>query len=303
MPTMDLVPYDSGIQFGTRYLTKEAAFFLGGIFSSAEYVKAGTDLYWIAPVRYNYGYATDLEIEEHFEDIKVMSSAMGAQTIMADNVRGTFLDSGKFRLPGFGTFFKGNNLPDLHSAIPDLRNALDLSPWDVKRAFIAGVFDGRGSIDINKKNHTIRYIVLDCPTDEIGSFLYDFMKNNGFPCNYNTARDRLEGGEPRKPQLRIKNDEDYRLNRTNNIYIILKQEVSWIIYSFSLPFLRKPLARWSPNNQIHFPFVFSKSRINRKLCYIINDHFCIRPIFSIGCSNRCIIFICKNNLKAAVLES
>ena len=91
MPTMDLVPYDSGIQFGTRYLTKEAAFFLGGIFSSAEYVKAGTDLYWIAPVRYNYGYATDLEIEEHFEDIKVMSSAMGAQTIMADNVRGTFL--------------------------------------------------------------------------------------------------------------------------------------------------------------------------------------------------------------------
>lgn len=32
MPTMDLVPYDSGIQFGTRYLTKEAAFFLGGAF-------------------------------------------------------------------------------------------------------------------------------------------------------------------------------------------------------------------------------------------------------------------------------
>lgn len=32
MPTMDLVPYDSGIQFGTRYLTKEAAFFLGAFF-------------------------------------------------------------------------------------------------------------------------------------------------------------------------------------------------------------------------------------------------------------------------------
>lgn len=30
MPTMDLVPYDSGIQFGTRYLTKEAAFFKRG---------------------------------------------------------------------------------------------------------------------------------------------------------------------------------------------------------------------------------------------------------------------------------
>lgn len=248
MPTMDLVPYDSGIQFGTRYLTKEAAFFLGGIFSSAEYVKAGTDLYWIAPVRYNYGYATDLEIEEHFEDIKVMSSAMGAQTIMADNVRGTFLDSGKFRLPGFGTFFKGNNLPDLHSAIPDLRNALDLSPWDVKRAFIAGVFDGRGSIDINEKNHTIRYIVLDCPTDEIGSFLYDFMKNNGFPCNYNTARDRLEGGEPRKPQLRIKNDEDYmkqigfispkRFSLISNAYTYTHHEVITINADEILPGLK-----------------------------------------------------------------
>ena len=35
------------------------------------------------------------------------------------------------------------------------------------------------------------------------------VKSIGLLCNYNTARDRLEGGAPRKAQLRIKNVEDY----------------------------------------------------------------------------------------------
>lgn len=209
MPDFNLVPYNAGIHFGTEYLTKEAAYFLGNIFSSAESIMSNGVRYWIAPVRYNYGYATELEIEEHFEYVRQMSAPMGAQTLMAENVRGTFLDSGKFRLPGFGTFFRSTGLENLNDAIPSLKVALESSSWDIKRAFMAGVFDGRGSIDINKKNHAIRYIVLDCPTNEIGSFLYDFFEDNGFPCNYNTARDRLAGGEPRKPQLRIKNNEEY----------------------------------------------------------------------------------------------
>lgn len=248
MVNMDLVTYDSGIEFGTKYLTKETAFFLGGIFSSNECVNAGHDLYWIAPVRYNYHYATNFDIEQHLEYIKMISSEMGAQTIMADNVRGTFLDSGKFRLPGFGTFFKANCLSHLHDEIPNLKKALYLSPWDVRRSFIAGVFDGRGSIDINKSTHKVRYIVLDCPTNEIGSFLSNFLKDNGFQCNYNTARDRLEGGAPRKPQLRIKNDDDYmrqigfispkRFQLISNAYMNTYREVITINADEILPGLK-----------------------------------------------------------------
>lgn len=205
------LPYSSGIEFGTQYLTKEASYFLGNIFSSNESIRNNGRLYWIAPVRYNYGYASELQIEQHLEFVKTMSAPMGAQTLSADVIRGTPLDSGKFRLPGFGSFFKSDGLESLVAAIPGLKSALFLSSWEVQQAFLVGVFDGRGSIDINKKNHSIRYIVLDCPTNDIGKFLFEVCTNAGFNCNYNEARDRLEGGKPRKPQLRIRNSDDFMM--------------------------------------------------------------------------------------------
>ena len=209
MPTMNYVLYNSGLEMGTEYLTKEVAYFLGNIYSSGEFAMAGSNRFWVAPTRYNYGYATDVEIAEHFDLVKQLASGMGAKTLTSDNIKATFPECKKFRLPGFGTFFKSTNLMDLNASIPALEMALSESPWDVKRAFMVGVFDGRGSIDINKTNHNIRYIVLDCPTEEIGSFLYDLFESNGFSCNYNTSRDRKEGGEPRKSQLRIKDSEAF----------------------------------------------------------------------------------------------
>ena len=71
MPSTYL-PYISGIEFGTQYLTKEVAFFLGNIFSSNESIRNSGRLFWIAPVRYNYGYASELQIEQHLEFIKGM---------------------------------------------------------------------------------------------------------------------------------------------------------------------------------------------------------------------------------------
>ena len=203
------VVYDAGIDFGTQYLTKEAAYFLGNIFSSDEKITVSNQLYWIAPVRYNFRYASSLEIEQHFEFVKRISAPMGAQTLMAENIRGTSLNSGKFRLHGFGTYFRDTGLLELNNAIDGLKAALFQSPWSVQQAFMVGVFDGRGSIDIDKESKVIRYIVLDCPTPVIGSFLYDFFTSKGFSCNYNTARERVEGGAPRKSQLRIKNYFDY----------------------------------------------------------------------------------------------
>ncbi len=211
MPTASYVPYSSGIDFGTRYLTKEAAYFLGNIFSSNESTTYNGQLYWIAPTRYNYGYASELEIEQHLEFVKEISAPMGAQTLSAEVIRGTPLDSGRFRLAGFGTFFKSSGLTSLADAIPTLTQALLDSPWEVQQSFLVGVFDGRGSIDVSKANHSIRYIVLDCPTNEIGAFLYDYCTKSGFICNYNTARERVGGGPPRKPQLRIRNYSDFMM--------------------------------------------------------------------------------------------
>ena len=68
---------------------------------------------------------------------------------------------------------------------------------------LLGAFDGRSSIDINKSTGDIRYIVLDCGNDDSMDILCGILSQLGIRFNCNYARDRLEGGEPRKPQLRI----------------------------------------------------------------------------------------------------
>lgn len=207
MPTY--IIYDAKIKTGTRYLTKEVAYFLGGIYAADECVNSNNKIYWAAPVRYNPQYSNSMQTTEHFNKVSVISSSVQGYTVMRDNIKGTSLDSGKNRLPGFSTFFESTGLTNLNSEIPELKTALLSSPKEVKKAFILGVIDGRGTPDVNVQRGIIRYISLDCPTDYIGEFLLEIFEDYGLECNYNTARDRLEGGAPRKPQLRIRNVEFY----------------------------------------------------------------------------------------------
>ena len=206
---MDYILYNSGLAMETNFLTKEAAYFLGGIYASDENSLANGKKYKIAPVRYNYGFATDVQIVEHYDHVRDIASRVNGYTAMAENIRNTDLDSGKHRLPGFSTFFESEALDSLEDGIPSLKNAIEQSPWDVQRAFVTGMFDGRGTSDINKRNHALRYIVLDCPTNRIGGFLTEVLDMVGLDYNYNTARDRKEGGKPRKPQLRIKDGKKF----------------------------------------------------------------------------------------------
>ena len=201
--------YDAGINTGTNYLTKEVAYFLGGIFAADEKVVSNGKLYWAAPVRYNPQYSSELETAEHFDYVARISSKVNGYTVMKDNIKGTSLDSGKNRLPGFSTFFESTGLNDLIETIPNLKATILSSPDEVKKAFILGVMDGRGTPDVNVSKGIIRYLSLDCPNNDIGNFLNDVFADCGLDCNYNTARDRLEGGNPRKAQLRIKNVENY----------------------------------------------------------------------------------------------
>lgn len=202
MPTYQV--YNAGIDTGTNYLTKEVAYFLGGIYAADEKVTSRGKTYWAAPVRYNPNYSTQSETAEHFDFVTTISARVKGYTVMKDNIKGTALDSGKNRLPGFSTFFESTGLTDLLAEIPNLKNALFLSEREVKKAFIVGVIDGRGTPDASVDKQVIRYLSLDCPNNDIGSFLSDVMINYGLDVNYNTAQDRLEGGNPRKPQLRIK---------------------------------------------------------------------------------------------------
>lgn len=207
MPTY--VVYDAKILTGTRYLTEEVAYFLGGIYAADERVISFGKTFWAAPVRYNSTFSTDLETAEHFYNVCIISSKVDGYTVMKENIKGTPLDCGKNRLPGFSTFFESTGLTNLLSEIPELKLALFSSSYEVQKAFIIGVIDGRGTPDVSAEKQVIRYLSLDCPNNDIGSFLSDAMRNCGLDINYNTARDRLEGGNPRKPQLRVKNVEYY----------------------------------------------------------------------------------------------
>lgn len=199
----EYVAFDSGLSMNTRYLTEQVAYFLGGIYASEEQVISSGVRYKVDPVRYNYNVATEMEIAQHYELVRDISVQVNGQTVMVENIRGTALDSGKNRMPGFATFFKTTTLIELVDLIPSLRAALSDSPWSVQRSFLVGAFDGRSSADINRENYYIRYLSLDCITDEAGAFLSEAVEMCGLNYNYNKSRDRKEGGRPRNPQLRI----------------------------------------------------------------------------------------------------
>ncbi len=198
------------LEMGTKYLINESAYFLGGIFAANESVVVKGNKYWIAPVRHNNGYLTNAELEEHFQHVKALAAKISNQTLMASTIRTNGLDSGKFnRLMGFGTFFRSKDGQRLEDMVPEVKSALFASTKEVKKCFIAGMFDGRGSIDKNKNTGSIRYVVLDCENKTVGKFLCEVVDNYGLSYNYNEARERLEGGTPRKDQLRIPGSENY----------------------------------------------------------------------------------------------
>lgn len=204
--------YDAGINTGTTYLTESVAYFLGGIYAANETVVADNNRYWAAPVRYNSQYSSAAETAEHFDFVSAISATVRGYTVMRENIKGTRLDSGKNRLPGFSTFFTATTLTALEPEIPNLKEQLFASSREVQKAFIIGVIDGRGTPDVSVPNGILRYLSLDCPNNEIGNFLSEVMTHFGINVNYNTARDRLEGGNPRKPQLRVKDVEWYMAN-------------------------------------------------------------------------------------------
>lgn len=219
-----VVNLDIDIDLGAKYLTNISAYFLGAIFASDEFVIKDGKKYWVAPVRHNKDQVSNIELEQHYNNIRILARDINKTTIMAELINSNGLNTGKFfpRMVGFGTFFESSINMQLEDIIEQVRSALFKSSKLVQQCFLIGMFDGRGSFDINNKNGKIRYLVLDCANPNLGSFLCEVISNYGLKCNYNESRERKEGGRPRKNQIRIKSSEKFQ----ENIGLISAQKIN-----------------------------------------------------------------------------
>lgn len=201
------------IDLGTPYLTNENAYFLGGLIAANEFVLYQGVHYWISPVRYNAEYPTSQEFNNHFSHVDIIADQLNNNTFMVNgNCINNSIIVPKFsnRHCGFVTLFQEEEEITVEEIAEITESVLEDSSEIVVRCFIAGIFDGRGAVDFNRQDNSIRYISLDCNNIEVVRTFRRIL--NDFEINYNTSRDRLEGGEPRANQLRISNINYYYRN-------------------------------------------------------------------------------------------
>ncbi len=220
------VNLDIDIDLGTKYLTNISAYFLGAIFASDEFVIKDGRKFWVAPVRHNKNMVSNIDIEQHYNNIRTLARDINKTTIMAELINSNGLNTGKFtsRMVGFGTFFESSINLQLEDLIESVRAALFSSTKLIQQCFLIGMFDGRGYFDINSENAKVRYVAIDCANPNLGNFLCEVISNYGMEYNYNESRERKEGGRPRKNQVRIKGAEKFQ----ENIGFISSQKINQV---------------------------------------------------------------------------
>lgn len=183
--------------FFTTPLSADAAYCLGGIISADE-IKDCKDgrFAMLLPIRHNPNQVSTKLLKLHKKHITTIIGSCNGTMInpVSSSFKNWFPKNKEGFLVAFYRDFYIDYSDILTFAIDNIKNA----PTSIKRAFLAGAFDGRCSWD-----KTTRKIVLDCSdsrgTDLICSILDDFS----IKYDYNLARNRKIGNTPRKPQLRI----------------------------------------------------------------------------------------------------
>ena len=181
----------------------ESAYFLGAILAANESysTQPGDERAWLATVKHNSGICSTQQMEAHKQALKEL----------ANETDGTYCDKRYLMVrdwfprnkDGFAISFMSDACIGIDALCEYARDLLPTLSLDAKKCILLGAFDGRSSIDVNRAQNTIRYITLDCGADKSMQFLVDLIEEFHFEYNCNYARERLEGGEPRKPQLRI----------------------------------------------------------------------------------------------------
>lgn len=185
----------------TRDITPEKAYFLGAILTANESYLQDNKKIWLAPVRHNPGQATEHDIKQHYNFLKIMSDNMNGNILSAEALGSNMgFSAGK---KGFAALFESNTSTNLSTIIENIRTFYDANII-IKRALLIGAFDGRSSFDRNKQTGDIRNIAVDCEDRIVHAFISRILLNFDIsPLAQNESRERLTGGCPRKNQLRI----------------------------------------------------------------------------------------------------
>lgn len=184
-------------------ITHASAYFLGALLAGDESYRlyGQNKRIWLAVTKHNVGYCSSENLAKHFDAVLNLTKGMNAQMYKkAELVMRNWFTPNKV---GFAAAFETPEDITSREVCTFTESILKKLPLDIKRCIVLGAFDGRSSIDINKATGDIRYIVLDCGNNDSMDILSGILSQLGIRYNCNYARDRLEGGEPRKPQLRV----------------------------------------------------------------------------------------------------
>lgn len=178
---------------GSTLYAPVEAFFLGGmLMCSDEHHRYD----FVSLVRHNPGYANPQLLVEHRNLIRVLSNKVGGEV--------TDLENRHFE--GFAVHFRSPRDTDdtiLERAKVAVANG-DSVAW---KAMLAGAYDGRASYDRRRDAQANTQFVVDCPQTnegEIAELIVGLARKLGIGININYSRERLEGGNPRKTQLRLR---------------------------------------------------------------------------------------------------
>lgn len=205
MPTFQHI--NIPISLGNPEFSYVNAYFLGAILSANEPHSDNNKIIWLAPYRHNYGgLANDENIREHINYIKTLIKRCNGKILSKDTLVGkNWFPSNK---QGFAVAFESPIDITIEDIITPLVDIIDTADEDVVRCFIVGAFDGRSSIDYDRSHNKARFLTLDCSNESVMTLLSKALSRLGFgEGNYNTSRDRLEGGLPRRNQFRISSDD------------------------------------------------------------------------------------------------
>lgn len=206
---MTLQTIETGLELGSRFLSKETAYFLGMLLAD-EQIEFQNDIYWQASVRHNPTHFTQQQLEDHLIFIKRIARSLGKESVthLTDFYKDQGVPIMKFNAgkKGIVTLFKQTAaIYSIDDFIQDITVPLLNSGEDVQRAFLVGVFDGRGSYD-----KTAKFIVVDYDGENTEGLMRRVLNNLRIETNLNSlASARVRRGSTsaaRKKQIRIKHE-------------------------------------------------------------------------------------------------
>jgi hypothetical protein len=203
---MNYQTVETGLDLGTRFLTAETAYFLGLLLAD-ERENVNGKMYWSAPIRHNPKQVSLEDMERHLKLVKAIASVIhkSDMTQLTDFLKNQGVNLQKYNAgkTGIVTLFEEIKSGfSIEEFVHDITEPLLSSNLDIQRAFIVGVYDGRGSDDGSS------LIAVDFEKDVILGIVEQCLNNLGIEPNVNNgSHSRLRdnpNSTPRKNQIRIK---------------------------------------------------------------------------------------------------